>query len=78
MRKREFRTKAETRRFEENISECRSYCKCGCSITFAVKTDKIVCRWCGRTAYNNSLARFKKIMKELSEDDNNTNYITNN
>lgn len=65
--------KKEVKRYENELTECRVYCKCGCSIVFQVQTDKLICRWCGRTVYNNSLAKFRKVMREELNDNNCTN-----
>lgn len=47
------------------ISDCRCHCTgCGHVVYFSVKTDKIICKYCGRTIQNKSRARFEYMLKE--------------
>lgn len=48
----------------ESISNCTIKCKCGCSNVFTIKTDRIICRWCGNYVYRDSKTEFKYKIKE--------------
>lgn len=44
---------------EEELRECRAYCKCGHSIAFKASTPSTICSYCGHRVINNSKARFR-------------------
>ena len=55
--------KDDTKLFEA-FSLNTTKCKCGCSVTFSAKTDRVACRWCGHYVYKNAKSEFKYKMKE--------------
>lgn len=55
--------KEDTKRFE-TYSQNTIKCKCGCSVTFMTKIDRIICRWCGNYVYKTPELEFKYKIKE--------------
>lgn len=39
-------------------------CKCGCSTVITNKTDRCICRWCGKWLYRTPAIEFEYILKE--------------
>lgn len=49
-------------KYQSNIMQCRVTCKCTHTIYMAVYDETAICRYCGRTVKNDSLARFKYML----------------
>ena len=61
------RYKEDSKRLN-SITENTIKCKCGCSITFCVQTDRVICNWCGNYVYRTPELEFKyKIKNELDK-----------
>ena len=44
------------------ISDCREHCECGHVVYMSIKTEKCICKYCGRVIVNNSRARFRYLL----------------
>ena len=49
---------------EQMFVRARVKCKCGHSVIFPNKEDRIICGWCGHYVYKNDKAKFKYKLKE--------------
>lgn len=55
--------KKDSKRFEDILKNTIK-CKCGCSVVFSKKTDRIICRWCGNYIYRTPKLEFEYKIKE--------------
>lgn len=55
--------KEDTKRIE-SFFENTIKCKCGHSIVFSSRTERMICNWCGNYVYKNAKSEFKYKMKE--------------
>lgn len=50
--------------YMDKIANYTIKCKCGHSVIFPNKEDRIICSWCGHYVYKNDKAKFKYKLKE--------------
>ena len=56
--------KEKPSKYMDKIADYTVKCKCGHSVIFPNKEDRIICGWCGHYVYKNDKARFKYKLKE--------------
>ena len=53
------KTTKEIIKLADEQTEARIICKCGHSVLKPIKTDKIICTWCGEYVFKDKEAEFK-------------------
>ena len=57
-------TNKELRLQHQIITDLSVKCKCGHSIFFSNKSDRVICDWCGNYCYKDKQTEFKYKMQE--------------
>lgn len=55
--------KEDSKRFSE-ITDHTVKCKCGCSVVFGNRKERVICRWCSNYVYKTPQLEFRYKMEE--------------
>lgn len=65
-KRKHYLNKKEIKKFMTEMSDSVIYCKkCGHSVNFLGKRDRMICNWCGNYIYKDDKTEFKYKMNQI-------------